>query len=182
MSKSTSFKPPFVRSAYNYDMEQASNEAAWVDGGEESPTVQSEKDNTDINIIVKRFGLTGTVPANHRLPMEGDYVGVTDYHSALNAVMAADEAFLQIPAEIRARFNNDPQAFHDFVVNPENGKELVEMGLANRNPLWQDPSTRGVPRETLRSDGDGNGEGGSKRDGGGAGKAAPDSSAQGGAT
>lgn len=123
--------PIFIRSPYNYDMDAASDASAMVDNGEPSPTVQSEKDNSDINTIVKRFGLTGAVPSNPRLPLEEDFMEVTDYHSAMNAIRNAERSFMQIPAEIRAKFDNDPQKFADFCLDPENLDEIDKLGLAN---------------------------------------------------
>jgi len=121
-------KVPFVRSPYNYDMMAASNEAG-LDTGPESMTQQQFKDECDINVIVRRFGLTGELPENPRVPMYGDFTEVKDYRTALEAVMAADDAFLEFPAELRARFENDPQKLLEFCENGANREEAVRLGL-----------------------------------------------------
>lgn len=112
-----------------YDPRAACEECCIEDWGP-SLTQQSQREDADINTIVKRFGLTGTLPQNVRVPEYGDFDGINDYHTAMNAVTAAQSAFNQLPAGIRARFDNDPAKFHDYAVNPENIDGLREMGLA----------------------------------------------------
>lgn len=119
---------PFIRTEYNYDMSAASKETEIICNGK-CHVQQSAKEEVDINTIVRRFGLTGQLPDALRAPSYGDFTGVTDYHSALNAVIAADDAFMEMPAEIRARFHNDAGAFVDFCSNPENAEEMKKMHL-----------------------------------------------------
>ncbi|AXH77860.1 MAG: internal scaffolding protein [Microviridae sp.] len=121
-------KVPFVRSAYNYDMSAASDESALL-CDDVSLTVQSSVEEVDINTIVRRFGLTGQLPDAVDAPTYGDFVGITDYHSAMNAVAEANEAFELMPAEVRARFGNDPAAFVDFCSDDGNRAEAEKLGL-----------------------------------------------------
>lgn len=125
----TAKKEPRFRSAYNYDTDVAS----WRTGTvfeDESRAKQSEAEATDINFIMKRFGITGTVNAPSRLPTYGDFVGVSDYQTALNALIDADNVFMELPANIRRQFDNDPQKFVDFCEDPANIDELRKLGLA----------------------------------------------------
>lgn len=103
----------FLRTPYNYDMNAASDESA-LSCLDESLAVQSARDESDINSIVRRFGLTGELPGDIDMPQSGDYTGAGDFHSAMNVVRAAQEEFLRVPADIRARFQNDPQVFLIF--------------------------------------------------------------------
>lgn len=71
-------------------------------------TVQYHKDECDINVIVDRHLTQGGVIT------EAEYVDEVvvlpdnmDYHEALNFVMDADEAFMQLPADIRTAHDND---------------------------------------------------------------------------
>jgi len=123
-------KPPFVRNPYNYDLDAASNESglACLDP---SLAQQHQKDDTDINIIVERFGLTGQLPNTITPPQYGDFSGVYDYHSAMNEVTNAKQNFMNLPAKIRARFDNDPSKLIDFLANDENRKEAVSLGILN---------------------------------------------------
>lgn len=119
---------PFVRTPYNYNMMEASN-ASGLRCEDPSLAVQDQRDEVDINTIVKRFGLTGKLPEDIRAPTYGDFTGITDYQSALNAVIAADEAFMAMPADVRARFGNDPAAFVDFCSDAKNAEEAAKLGL-----------------------------------------------------
>lgn len=118
----------FLRTPYNYDTMEASN-ASGLECLDESLAQQHMKDDVDINVILKRFAVTGELPSGVRAPQYGDYEGVTDYHSAMNAVRAAGEAFMKMPADVRSRFNNDAGAFVDFCSNPENRDEAIKLGL-----------------------------------------------------
>lgn len=127
---------PFVRSAFNYDADRVSNETGLV-CLDPSRAKQEFKEETDINTIVERFGLTGELPdpGSVKAPLEGDFHEVYDFQSAMNVVRAAEEAFEAMPAEVRAEFNNDPARFMDFFHNPENRARAEKLGLV-------------VPRET----------------------------------
>lgn len=131
-------KLPFIRTPFNYDMDAASEETGLKC---EDPTraQQQFKEDADINTLVQRFGITGTMPVMNRIPTQGDFTGVTDYHSALNALIAADAEFMKLPAEVRTRFDNDAGKFLDFTSNPENLPELRKMGLAKPEPVKPEP-------------------------------------------
>lgn len=119
----------FVRSAYNYDTDAVSRETGLV-CEEETRTQQQFAEECDINTIVRRFGLTGELPQDVKVPLEGDYIdAVTDYQSALNMVIKADDSFMEMPADVRARFNNDPQRLMEFVQDGRNAQEARKMGL-----------------------------------------------------
>lgn len=91
---------------------------------------QSAVLETDINEIVRRFRVTGELPEAFRLPVVEDYDDIFDFQSAQNALVDAKRSFMQVPAEIRRRFDNDPQVFYEFCVNPDNLPELRKLGLA----------------------------------------------------
>lgn len=121
---------PFFRSGYNYDREAASA-AAGLLCLEPTLTQQSFADEVDINTIVRRFGLTGQLPENVRAPSFGDFEDVSDYHTAMNAVLSAQASFQALPGHIRYdMFNNDPGRFVDFCSDPANLPKLRELGLA----------------------------------------------------
>ena len=121
-------KIPFLRTPYNYDRDAASN-----DSGLEclDPTMaqQQFREECDINTIMERFGRTGELIAPIRMPQYGDFDGVNDYHSAMNAIVEAQQTFDSLPAKLRARFSNDPAEFLDFCMNEENRDEAIRLGL-----------------------------------------------------
>lgn len=118
----------FIRSLFNYDRDAVS-----VDSGlvceDESLALQSAKDEVDINTIVRKFGLTGELPNDIKMPQSGDFTDVPDFHSAMNIVRAAQEEFLRVPADIRARFSNDPQRLMSFLEDPSNYDEARKLGF-----------------------------------------------------
>lgn len=124
----------FLRADGNYDVDAASDESAISFEGAESVTQQSFAADVDINTIVRRFGLTGEMPEVVHVPQSGDYTEVVDYRSALDAVNRAREGFMELPAEVRARFQNDPQRLLEFCENPANREEAVKLGIVNLPP------------------------------------------------
>lgn len=120
----------FVRTPYNYDRMLASVESG-LKCKPESKTVQSQKKDSDINVIVKRFGLTGQLPQVRRPPMIGDFTDAPlDYRGALERIKEAEDSFAAMSAAVRKRFKNDPVAFVEFCSDPKNLDEMRSMGLA----------------------------------------------------
>lgn len=100
-----------------------------------SLTKQAMAAETDINNIMRKYEKDGIIThlAKHQ-GQYGDFSEVTDYHTALNTMHAADEAFASLPSRIRGEFQNDPAKFLDFVHDPNNQQKMVEMGLAHPLP------------------------------------------------
>ncbi len=121
-------KKVFVRAPYNYDGDAVSDETGFK-CDEPSMAQQQFKEESDINEIVRKFGVTGELPSNIRAPQYGDFTGIFDYHSAMNAVVAARDSFNAMPAEVRARFDNDPAAFVEFCSDEANRDEAKKLGL-----------------------------------------------------
>lgn len=119
---------PFVRSAYNYDRDAASV-ASGLLCTDKTRTQQQFKDECDINTIIERFGLGYRMPEGARIPSYGDFVGIDDYQTAVNAVLEAGERFDLLPANIRERFYNDPGHLIAFMQDERNREEAVRLGL-----------------------------------------------------
>lgn len=124
-------KAPFVRNPYNYDTDKASDESA-LRCPEPTLAQQQFAEESDINFIAERYGLTGEMPQVANPPRYGDFTGVFDFQSANNAVIAARASFMELPAKLRARFDNDPQKLLTFIEDPENRDEAVFLGLFNK--------------------------------------------------
>lgn len=120
--------PPFIRTPYNYDLAEASRSSG-LSCPEPTRTQQQFKDEVDINVLVARYGITGTMPQNPNVPGYGDFSGVFDYQTALNTIIAADRDFLTLPWDVRDRFANDPQKLLVFLENPHNRAEAIKLGL-----------------------------------------------------
>lgn len=93
-------------------------------------THQSFQDECDINKIMKRYQDTGMIEHVREISTNyGDFSNVDDYQTALNKVISAQESFDALPAEIRKRFKNDPAELIDFMNDPKNAQEAVQLGL-----------------------------------------------------
>ena len=136
-------KSPFLRTPYNYDLDAASNESG-LHCEDATLTQQHFKDECDINNILRQFNVTGLLPEAPLSPRYGDFTGISDYHSALNQVIAAEDEFMALPAQIRSRFDNDPAKLIDFLDNQENKDEAIKLGLVNNVEL---PQAVEVPQE-----------------------------------
>lgn len=115
---------------------------------ETTPTVQSEKDSSNINTIVGRFlknGFLGNVrPGAPNVPLRGPgdlpYLGMfdlsefPDYQEARLIVARARERFDTLPARVRERFKNNVSEFVSFVSDKKNLPEMVVLGLAVPRP------------------------------------------------
>lgn len=113
---------------------------------EPSLTIQSEKDNCDLNVIVNKFLKTGMMTNIRKdQPRYGDFTGVSDYQSAVIAVQDAEEQFMELPATIRKRFDNDPQKLLSFVLDDSNRDEAIKLGLVEKPQATQVPQGEATP-------------------------------------
>ncbi len=105
-----------------------------------SQTLQSFKDDADINCIIARYENTGvlvdpTVPVS-RAPQFGDFSDMPSYQEAQNVIVAATNAFGALSSKIRERFGNDPAAYFDFVRNLKEGSdeyvEAINLGIIDK--------------------------------------------------
>lgn len=98
-------------------------------------TQQSQKDEADINVIVDRAKRGAQIPAIDRVPCYGDFTEIpTDLREALNQLNFAKSLFMSLDPKIRFRFQNDPVQMLDFLSDPANRDEAVQLGLVNPPP------------------------------------------------
>lgn len=111
----------------------------------ESLTKQADKDRCDINRIINGYQKTGVIThSNSAQPSYGDATGV-DFQDAMNLVISAENAFMELPAAVRKRFGNDPAQFLEFTSNEANLEAMYEMGLAERPPALEPSPEGGEP-------------------------------------
>ena len=98
-----------------------------------SKTVQSFKEECDINNVMLRFEQTGILEhVSTYAPQWGDFSDTpSSYQDALAQIKNAEDMFKDLPARVREQFDNNPGKFIDFVENPENTQALIDLGLAN---------------------------------------------------
>lgn len=80
-----------------------------------------------------------------KMPQYGDFSTVPDYKSALDQVNEAMELFMEMPADVRTRMENDPQKLIEFLDDPNNFEEGVELGLYEAPEESGAPETPEVP-------------------------------------
>lgn len=121
-------KGPFIRTPYNYDTDAVSALTGFS-ASEKTVVQQQFKDEVNLNVMVSRFGVNAVAMQATHMPTYGDFTGVNDYKSALDAIMRADDSFMKLPPAVRERFANDPAALVDFCSDPANRSEAIDLGL-----------------------------------------------------
>lgn len=115
--------------------DQKLNDLASIDFSEaEDLTVQSYKDDSDINVLMRRFGVTGQLPVAAVQPFYGDFSEAVDYQSALDLIREANASFDALPSEVRRRFGQDPARLMEFLQDPDNRDEAIKLGLIEAPP------------------------------------------------
>jgi len=98
---------------------------------DEGRTKQAFVEECDINVIMRTWLKTGTVPS---VPpglsaQYGDFSNTLTYQESLNAVIYAAHKFRELPLDIRKKFNHNPDELLAFVDNPANRQESIDLGL-----------------------------------------------------
>ncbi len=93
-------------------------------------TQQSMQDECDINNILQKYQKTGLV--SHLAAHQGEYSmmpTLPEFSDAMNLITGANTMFEELPSSIREKFQNSPGKFLDFLSNPVNRQEAIEMGF-----------------------------------------------------
>lgn len=122
-----------VRNPLTYDR-HAVSDANGLSCPEPTLTQQQFAEESDINFIAKRFGLTGEMPQVLELPKYGDFSGIFDFQTAQDSVIEAQRQFMTLPARVRAQFNNNPQQLLQFLdsTNPDDRELAQALGLVKK--------------------------------------------------
>jgi phage internal scaffolding protein len=95
-----------------------------------SKTRASQQKETDINGIIAKYDRTGTLTHITRsIPRFDDVSELSDYKSALDHVLKAQQMFNDLPSELRSEFDNDPAKFIDYISDSKNHEDAVKKGL-----------------------------------------------------
>jgi hypothetical protein len=121
------------RDQWDDDADQIERERTAIDfTGDPGMTRQEPAEDSDINVLMKRMGVTdGAVLPYWQSPraLYGDFSEFPQDPTELANIMRdADVRFMTLPADIRERFNN-PAGLLKFMENPKNIDEAVRMGL-----------------------------------------------------
>lgn len=118
--------------------------------GEKGRTEQHHKRDADINHIVAKAAKTGIWPQKVQPDVFADVSEVGDFQSALAIVSNATNLFESLPAIVRDRFRNNPADFVAFATDPQNGPELVKLGLAKLRPKETPPEAPQAPKKAKK--------------------------------
>lgn len=110
-----------------------------VNTGSFTHTKQSCKDECDIHKILSQYKKTGILThINSARPNYTDLPSSSDYQTALNTIIEAENCFSDLPAVVRDRFGNDPETFLKAFGDPKMADELRELGLLR--PVQGEPA------------------------------------------
>lgn len=113
----------------------------------ESPslTEQQFKDECDINSIIARYKVTGLLgdPMDNREPVYADCSSIPDLLTAQNFIIQANCEFMALPSSIRKRFDNSPVSMLQFLQDPNNREEAIQLGLLSSNSVCDSGSDFG---------------------------------------
>ena len=98
--------------------------------GTESLTQQEFSAECDVNNIMKNYRTSGMLPRGNPAEPRYGYAPALDFREALEMVMQQEEQFMELPSEIRQRFDNDPHELLAFLEDPSNLEEARQLGLA----------------------------------------------------
>lgn len=134
---------PFIRTQYNMDAKHNSDYTG-ITFLDKSLTQQQFKDMADINIIFGKYLETNEIPQVEGMAY-GDFTGIFDFQSAMNAVRKAQESFQELPARIKNRFDNDPQKMLAFLNDPENREEAEFLKIVQPKETIDGPTSQSLP-------------------------------------
>lgn len=100
------FKALFFKTPHNHNTLEAARHCATYSTGIGKCQAHQAAE-TEINGIMKRFGVTGVLPGSRTPPVYMDVPEDLDMQKAIHLVRAGEEEFMRQPAIVRAYFKND---------------------------------------------------------------------------
>jgi len=104
-----------------------------------SKTAQSFAKESNINTIIAKYKKTGIlvdpITATERTPNYGDFSSSGDYFDMQSKLAMVKSDFEKMPSAIRIKFHHNVGEMLDFVANPANLVEAVNLGLLPREKL-----------------------------------------------
>ena len=116
------------------EFQTAYGEKVKVQSINDDPTMtkQALKDDADVNKIIKKYNRVDLMKQAYELEAIYGEIDSQDLQEAMNKVIAAEQAFEQVPSEIREQFGNDPGRWIDYATNKENLEQMRAWGFAPR--------------------------------------------------
>lgn len=93
-------------------------------------TKQEFAKDCDVNEIISRCVRSQMpLPSDVAAPLFADVSEIGSFDDCLRRVTVANASFMQLPANIRNRFNNDVGSLLDFLADTANVPEAIRIGL-----------------------------------------------------
>lgn len=109
--------------------------AVITDTGDVQRTQQHFKDQCDVNKIMARYNRTGIMSHVNRAQAKyGDFTMLGDFVENADKVVRAQQAFDQLPSELRKEFDNDYTKFFASIGKPEYRDKMVKWGILKEEP------------------------------------------------
>lgn len=124
----------------DYDFQKRSDDSAIHFNRKNSLTRQEFVSQCNINNIVNKYVKNGNNPFVITQDAKyGDFTNVPSHQDALDLILRAEDHFMQLPPQLRARFDNDAGLLLQFLGNPNNRQEAIKLGLVQdlNNDLQQ---------------------------------------------
>jgi len=122
--------------------------------GTKSRVEPQHGEECNINTIMRKMHAQGILPHFKTGGNFGNFTDLDDFHTCKNRIIAAQNDFMALPAELRSQFDNDPGKLLDFLSDESNRSEAVEMGLvAPSGHLIEPPNTSAQERAEGPSEG-----------------------------
>lgn len=103
--------------------------------GDPGMTLQAPAEEANINVIMKRFGVTNGSVLPHWGPGEGIYDDISEFPDdpteLANILREGELRFIMLPSDIRDRFQT-PAKLWDWINDAKNHEQAVELGLLKR--------------------------------------------------
>lgn len=126
-------KPRFNwRHQYDAERDAKEGDAAATINLEESLTQQSFREDADLNVLARRFGLSDIPVGTYDPDAFRDTTNDPELAELLDIQRNAKNQFLALPAKLRKRFHNSPNELWAFVTDPENAEEALRLGLLHK--------------------------------------------------
>lgn len=122
-------RPHLVRQVGVYDSDAASLDSAVDFSSDAGLTQQHMAPATEIDSIMGRYYASGEMPRAKQLAEYGDFDDSMDLQDMLYQLSRGQQAFSQVPSGIRAKFENNPGIFLDWIHDEANYDEAAGLGL-----------------------------------------------------
>lgn len=104
-------------------------------------TEQSHEPECNINSMLYKYKRTGIMPNMATVPpIFGEMTGIT-LKEAMDRINTIKTKFMELPAELRDKFDNDPGKVLDFLSDEKNKDEALKLGIRRSDWNYDQPKT-----------------------------------------